>query len=167
MYYVTMPDQNFLNAFKTSTNPLGVLSDALWCPEFTKFHKIFFFKNCLNFRLSNFGSFCTIKNDLWMKKPAILEEKYFMKFVNKRHHGASLGAPRWFIGTYIQCFSIVQSRILHSEMIFIFFDLLVLELFFRFCTFPTWQQYVANSEELCARHFLVDLGQKRGSQGEL
>ena len=32
-----------------------------------------------------------------MKKLAILEGKYFMKFVNNRHHEASLGAPRGFI----------------------------------------------------------------------
>ena len=71
-----------------------------------------------------------------MKKPAILEEKYFMKFVN----GASLGAPSWFIGI----FNAFQSRILHSEMIFIFFDPLVLELFFSIL-------YTSNMATICGQ----------------
>ena len=38
-----------LKGFNISMNTLGVLSDALWCLEVTKLHKIFFFKNCLSF----------------------------------------------------------------------------------------------------------------------
>ena len=45
---VTMQDTRLKNlkGFTISINPLGASSDAPWCPEFTKFHKTFFFKNC-------------------------------------------------------------------------------------------------------------------------
>ena len=42
-------------------------------------HKIttnIFLQKLPDFRLSNFGSFYTIKNDLWLKNQAIFEEKY-------------------------------------------------------------------------------------------
>ena len=49
-HYARLGHLKFLvNGFKTSVNYLRVLSDAPWCPLFTKLQEIFFFKNCPSF----------------------------------------------------------------------------------------------------------------------
>ena len=62
LYDITVWDSKFfkLKGFNICTNPLGVLNDAPWCPLFTKFGKIFFFKNCLRFTHKSFSY--SIKN---------------------------------------------------------------------------------------------------------